>query len=107
MTRDDLINPDVCTFCAARGCLDGTVVHSDMCPFTCGIWPVTEEDIRREVVCAACNEPFAAGDNCAQVPDMTHPAVEGAIPIAEAMRIDEVTFTVCVPCAAMGAEIAP
>lgn len=99
-------DPDVCIFCGATGCLNGTAAHTNECPFVCGIWPVTEEDVRRETVCASCKEPFVLGDSCAQVADMSHPAVTGIIELAEAMNANEITFTVCVPCAALGSEIA-
>jgi hypothetical protein len=102
-------DPDVCVFCAATGCLNGSAEHGQECPFTTGMWPVTEEDIRREACCAACEQPFAIGDLTAQVTDMANPAVGGALDLMAQMGAEpsEVTFTVCLGCAAMGRELAP
>lgn len=99
---------DVCVFCSAAGCVDGTAQHGLACPFTTGMWPVDEEEVRRGSECCACLEPFALGDLSAQVTDMSHPAIAGALDVAEAFGGDEssITFTVCLPCAALGREIA-
>lgn len=100
------MSADVCVFCSTAGCANGTAQHGTDCPFTTGMWPIDEEALRRETVCAACDEPFALGDLCAEVSDMTHPAVARAVELAEAMGAERVSFAVCLPCAALDRDIA-
>jgi hypothetical protein len=101
------VSADICVFCEASGCLSGIAQHAVDCPFTTGMWPVDDEMIRRNTLCAACEEPFKEGDLCAEVTDMTHPAIWKALKIGEALGQDGmgITFTVCLPCAAVDAEV--
>ena len=98
-------DPDVCVHCGASGCLSNVAQHGPTCPFATGMWPIEQGDVDRGARCAACDEPFALGDLTYGVEDMAHHAVTGALPLAEAMNADAVTFTICLGCAALGKEL--
>lgn len=99
-------DPDVCVFCSARGCLAGTAQHGDECPFTTSMWPVDADLVRRGSECMACGEAFREGDLSAQVKADSHPASGFANTLAaEWSGVGEVTFSLCLPCAAIGRPI--
>lgn len=99
-------SPDVCVFCDATGCLDGTVEHGVECPFTTSMWPVDADLIRRGVVCMGCGEAFREGDLSAEVSAETHPSSGFVNTIASEWEAQgEVTFTLCLPCAAIGVPV--
>lgn len=99
-------DPDVCIFCSASGCVDGSVEHGVECPFTTGMWPVDDEMIRRDVNCMACHERFKKGDLCAEVRADWLPTsgIVNSI-VAEWERIGDVSLTLCLPCAALGKPV--
>lgn len=102
-------DPDACVHCSATGCQDGSAQHSPECPFTTGMWPVEPADVERGAVCLVCESPFVVGELSAQV------APRSDSRLAEGLRANvqrdmsiydaEVTFTLCLPCAAMNAEV--
>lgn len=99
-------DPDTCVFCAAQGCLSGTVAHGQGCPFTTGLWPVDDEMARRETDCMACGERFKAGETYAEVRADSWP-IEGFVNniASEWERVGEVSLGVCLPCAAIGRPV--
>lgn len=103
------MSPDVCVFCAASGCLDGTVEHGQECPFTTDMWPVDEWMISHDIECMACKERFAPGDTYASVRADTYPATGFVNSIvAEWGSVGDtgdVALTVCLPCAALGRPV--
>lgn len=95
------MNPDVCVYCDAPGCLAGEVTHGVECPFITNLWPIDKESMRfHPAVCAACDEPFSVGDLSTQVTYADHPAIDQALRMG--VPVTGVTFTVCLPCSAMG-----
>jgi hypothetical protein len=99
---------DVCVFCAAAGCISGTAVHEQTCPFVSGMWPVDQDMLDRDNCCAACEDPFKKGDLYALATDETHPAMWKPVELAEALGQDDmlIRFVVCLPCAAVDADLA-
>lgn len=101
-----MIDPDVCIFCAARGCADDTAHHTLECPFTTDLWPVDDEMIRRDCACLACGEKFKAGECYANTTANTYP-VTGLVNTiaAEWESMGKVSLTLCLPCAALGRPV--
>lgn len=99
-------DPDVCIFCTAAGCQDGSAIHGQECPFTTGMWPVDPEMIRRDTGCMACGERFQEGDLCAQVRADWLPTT-GLVNsiVANWEAVGNVTLTLCLPCAALGRPV--
>lgn len=85
---------DVCVYCAATGCEDGTAEHARNCPSVTGVYPVDEDDLRMEMCCMRCGDEFQEGDSYALLTgeerhlDMVPPGVEKA----------NVYLTVCLSC---------
>ena len=49
---------DICIYCQASGCEDGTANHLDWCPSVTGVYPVLQDDVQKGVVCTRCSTPF-------------------------------------------------
>lgn len=50
---------DVCVYCQAPGCEDGSAVHLPDCPSVTGVYPVTRDDVEKGMVCTQCGSEFS------------------------------------------------
>lgn len=53
---------DVCIYCSATGCEDGTAQHARNCPVSTGLYPIDDSDVRMGTCCTRCGDEFKVND---------------------------------------------